>query len=383
MTSLRTSALGVAPLLLVLSCSGGAPGDDDGTVLTRDEIEEAYADTVCTQATTCEDEYGPLFPDRASCDASFELLIENVGAFLDPDLFDFDGEAAQRCLDAIASGCQLPLTDPPAECEEIFAGKLGEDDCCDERGGCRDGMYCLTPVGETMGTCQPYVARSGDCSGGRQCGAEDYCNASDACEQRVAENGVCSNAEPCAEGLYCAPPPTRTCRPLRADGDGCGQDFECASGQCVDNECVGDLFAGDACVTDDDQCSLATRCIATGAGTEGTCQPLAKEGQACSDTGTSDPPCAEYGLLCDATPHRCETAPTAGQDCTTAGTCYPPWEVYCHDIGGGSSSCLARIDAGEPCFPGEDNGGCAYGLRGDADTSECVPSTTPEGPICL
>jgi hypothetical protein len=218
------------------------------------------------------------------------------------------------------------------------------------------------------------------------------------CVEHADLEDECRSSTDCRVGLACA---DGRCGPLRAAGERCGSDVDCAPDAPY---CVGPLGAGvchaDAtgvtCLTGyaysgARSCPEGLACVPEGSLTDrlaaGTCQPRLRLGDACADGRSCpsrsrcvssrcvyivmpDEPCGA-DAVCPRT-HACESGrcaplPDVGEPCDAAHPCY-------------FSSCVdgvcGRAPPGTPCEMGvECSGACSL------DTHVCLP-TVSEGADC-
>jgi hypothetical protein len=151
-----------------------------------------------------------------------------------------------------------------------------------------------------------------------------------------------------------------------ADGAACASDFQCASGECrggdVEDDdlqcgtCAPRGAVGAACGSGLASCATGTTCRITSGGSTGTCQALAKEGQACDNL--NGPSCDRL-LQCDNASKKCIPYPKAGAPCE--GIC--AGSLRC--IG---NTCQLAVEAGGACPTGVECGG---GTLCNATTKVC------------
>jgi hypothetical protein len=204
---------------------------------------------------------------------------------------EFNGEAAQDCLDAQAAWIPTPpatcsgtmksewgLTnrDRPAEiqipsCRSTYVGLLQLGDECTADAECEAGLICTDMTGNydyqcdyvsseygscsvdsdceyglhcigdpDLATCQQLVQQGGSCYWNSDCEDGLICNGDDYCDQPIPDGGDCSSdIYSCGllSGCYAD---TYTCGPLKQTGESCSYAYECQgrcdtdAGQCVD-----------------------------------------------------------------------------------------------------------------------------------------------------
>ncbi len=312
-----------------------------------------------------------------------------------------------------------------AACRDAFKGTVTGNDPCyplyflgNELDTCDGGKCNAMPGSKDCGSgrCQPYIADGDPCRDDQNkpilpgCRPGSLCNeTSKLCMAGLKRHATCTN-----EGGQCNNElPLLTCVP-RADGKAgfecdlrrpageiCGitdggqfsaacESFVCRDNKCVDKDLAGDLYCfsgvcpagkvclhlpenplcqdpiaqGDACQMSDHGCDVGLNCVSDqnpDAPLDGTCQPIAEEGESC------------LGVECAAA-LRCvgQDAPTCqpiverGDDCVPeASTC-----AVGLDCLEGSGKCGDRLLFGEPCTV---DGDCEGGLFCSDDTGTCRP----------
>ncbi len=280
-----------------------------------------YANGVCAWFTRCSATIGQFFADEASCRSIYGFTLElsldaNQRNLNDPLLYRVDSAKAHACVDALATrGCSdgAPILNQDSSCGEVFIGRLGDGECCDERGGCGPGLVCehdthtstfagfCSAVGEAGETCfvqecaegtgclrqgdvstclAPLGLASGEyCSSTFDCGPGLACIYSsaarrDLCLLRPEVGEGCFMPErPCAAGLACLYTEGegyRCSATPGVEGDGCFVDSDCGAGMTCENVCVLPNVLGAPC--DDDQAT--ERCLETLACVEGFCAEI-------------------------------------------------------------------------------------------------------------
>ena len=120
----------------------------------------------------------------------------------------------------------------------------------------------------------------------------------------------CDTTADCPTGEYCYLH-THVCVTLKPEGDYCTEDYQCASGSCVNNKCSGTVSCfpnGHSCTSDSQCCSgecnlYTSQCVEPGtpqrrcediSGTRGSCTYV-QEGQSKCDSGNHFVICDYYG----------------------------------------------------------------------------------------
>jgi hypothetical protein len=171
-----------------------------------------------------------------------------------------------------------PTPTPPAP---RTLRQLGESCLATE---CVVGAFCSRPDTSTEGTCEPMPATGQPCApgvaSGPRCAMSDHCDPDGLCAALPGNGEPCavdSFAARCSAGNYCVAqggPNGNTCAPHTAAGGAC-------------RPALLDLSRADCAE------GLACRC-ANAACSEGTCTPLAREGESC----TAESVC-EDGTACE------------------------------------------------------------------------------------
>ena len=103
------------------------------------------------------------------------------------------------------------------------------NDSCSENGDCNSGLVCTNLLGGS-GVCK--VASGGVCLTTSECGIGLTCQ-NGVC---LGKGGVLNDPCPCSEGFTCI---NNVCKV--ATGEVCMLDSDCASGNCVNGVCLGNL----------------------------------------------------------------------------------------------------------------------------------------------
>jgi hypothetical protein len=209
-------ASGVVVICLA-ACDGG------GGSLSLANLPEATARIECEKIFECCDAaermeqlgfFDPMPTNVDECTATYAALINaffgGTRAAVEAGTVIYDGDAAQRCLDATAAGscadyaAQLASDETSGDCDLAFQGTVANGGACDD-----DDNVCV----------------SGYC-------ADDGAGAT-TCAARPGAGEPCPDFE-CDDGLDCTFDGTgSTCVAKLADGMPCDDDGECLSGACV------------------------------------------------------------------------------------------------------------------------------------------------------
>jgi hypothetical protein len=209
--SVVLTAVAMAP-----GCGGGG---SSGPPLPLDQFIAQFLVLRCHKVLSCCSSseiaaIDPMIVDEASCETRLAPTPQSdlalAPALVDAGLVTYDGDVAQKCLDALAA-----LT-----CETWA------------------GPFNIPTPPQCNGLIEGTVAAGGSCGVSLEC-ASDYCtNASNgglACAAPVAL-GVSCELAPCVSGLSCVSSPQsgapRTCGHPSPDGSACVHDADCTSNFC-------------------------------------------------------------------------------------------------------------------------------------------------------
>lgn len=306
----RSSPASVLAFALVAgaSLSGGcgegsqAPASEGIPIESlRAELETAE----CERLVRC-----GLMPDDATCAqlVSMPAPIMQLLADVVYGEVEYDGQAAQACVDALrARGCDAlaPAISGVEACRDMFQGSIPVGGACLVDGECADGAFCDRSLCE-----------GGDACCGGVCSRDPV---------RAAIDEDCSQRA-CVEGAYC--------------DETAGED----SGDGLPR-CKARRDNGEDC-TSSDECKEGQRC--SGEGEEGKCYILAKEGERCN--ADLEVACLSLDTWCDPAESKCVRLPGAGEPCAEGDRCLG----YAYCDGG---TCEARPgegglcpDGGAPCL---------------------------------
>lgn len=167
-------------------------GTDGGpTEITSNNMGDLVFAAYCDFLTACEPKLGSSFPTRNRCIETMAMGLSDgfehpIFWAKDASLYQIDRSMAERCLSKLAvasctdglplwesqEGCygsggvsvsnssffgyQLQhLLESLAECQGVMVGSVGQNACCDYRGGCLPGLFCEEVDYESIGSCQP------------------------------------------------------------------------------------------------------------------------------------------------------------------------------------------------------------------------------------
>jgi microsomal dipeptidase-like Zn-dependent dipeptidase len=141
---------------------------------------------------------------------------------------DFDTQAP---ADAKNHG-ELCTADSQCKSDRCAWGMCADKDECRDDGDCSQSEYCGDPIGSKR-SCKALKAKGDACTKASQC-ATDRCSVF-----KCAASDACNSNSQCGSGEYCGDPIAgkRTCKDLRAKGEGCMQKHQCKSNQCSWGKC--------------------------------------------------------------------------------------------------------------------------------------------------
>lgn len=289
-----------------------------------------------------------------------------------------DGVCCESACSGLCQACAEPNL--VGKCVTISGSPRGTLRArCPGQGTCAavcngsDAMSCQYPRSEkqcTPASCSAGMAKvASTCDGAGACTtvAATTC-ASNLCADTTQCAGGCSTAQPCGTGQYCEPT-TKACLALKVNGDACtlGQDFVCASGQCVDGVCCDTACSGQ-CESCAESASKGRCVVVTGAPRGTRRAACAGVRDACRGVcdGVSRTQCAYPGSNVTCVPASCVSGSlTMASVCNTLGDCtVPPAPAGCH-----SGQCSATPGQCLVCTAGL---ACAGGLVCDAAGGVCV-----------
>jgi hypothetical protein len=342
----------VAALVALLS---GCPADHgNSNTPAPPELVPAF-EAVCDLIARCPGDLPPIASrSRAECaDIVYwatTCRLDDSGVTRTP--LDLDAASAQACADFLAGlacdelSCLSDGTCPEgAACARLFGG-LGEDSGSDDVSG--PGERC-------------YRYGSPGCDDAHFCAPEAYDAVNhvmlcEVCVPRLTMGAECDASAPspeCASPLVCVRDTTTGqghCEPIRAAGQPCSSETECATGFCGNNTCLEDGHEGDPC-TENYECRWmeSLTCVL------GACGPLHGPGEPCGEpydcVGSN---CHTDGLCGLPNGERCD----GSADCRTG---------YCPSF----TACMPRLPNGDPCTYDDM---CTGGL---CDTSSGTCATAP------
>lgn len=246
------------------------------------------------------------------------------------------------------------------ECQDAMVGTLGQNACCDYRGGCASGLFCEETDYKDLGNCQPAGAALEQCwtrlcqpglacvkqictpyallgeecvinnyVGGSaapsNCGAGLYCDSSQQpprCMNTVKTAGSACECFDCAADLYCdyMNKPS-ACKAYKVENEPCTRYDKCAAGlECMAGTCrrIASLSMGEQCHGDPRECAEGIEgasCLDDGTGIT-RCSVPGLKGAPCDPEVESAKTCAfYYDLICDEASRSCQPLPGLGESC--------------------------------------------------------------------
>jgi hypothetical protein len=232
------------------TCGGGACGATssscvaykcDGTTACRTDCgadSDCTANYYCAGTTvgTCTAKGNP----GATCGADNQCLSGNCvdGVCCDKPLAQCGGCNACNVTGHVGTCWPVPANaDPHGNCTDLGAGACSFDGFCDGAGGCQkyaNNTPCSSascPLGSST------LTNAGACSGGSCVATTSPCG-NFACDGVMSCNSWCNTDGDCATTAYCTGA-GGSCATLIAQGQACGSNHECATGNCVDGYCCG------------------------------------------------------------------------------------------------------------------------------------------------
>jgi hypothetical protein len=226
-------------LLLSFGIGCGSGQASDPTFLSEPSWGAAYAAAVCARIFGCCDPAEQIawsYTDQAQCRQKVAMEAQtSLDGVFSIGWVSYDGKAARRCVDDIAS---LACTDLVIVGKGLIApscagitrgtGKIGAS--CEDLDVICESSNCIGTCGPTRG-----------CS--VVCGANEYCDtATQACATLKADGASCAGNGDCVFPLSCQPP--GVCAAPRPGGASCASMSDCASASCVDGLCAAQMCDG-------------------------------------------------------------------------------------------------------------------------------------------
>ncbi len=292
----------LAPLLLLIACSGASPPDDTGSAVppTATDYCEVTVDLFCPFYTRCG---WTAAQSDAECRTSF---LETCNAVYEPrwaalaqaNQLQLDPAGLAACeahLQTLECGAQQNELQGP--CASIWDGLVAAGGGCGiglESYVCDDSSVCVLDL-SFCGTCVPKAADGDACDTETKCGLESDC-VDGTCVARARLGEACDDTVPCYVGAQCE---AGVCTDdVRVGvGDDCGAGVDCPyTSSCVGGVCVTDALLGEDC---------ADRACASGVCEGGTCKARRAPDEACSSSTQcnsgvcgDDGTCAGYLSTC-------------------------------------------------------------------------------------
>jgi hypothetical protein len=309
---MRARWCSIAWLLLPACAGGSAP-------VPLEEAASRSAAASCEAGLRC-----GLFPDEASCAGAVEPELGQLRLDVSAGKIIYDAEAVGACFDALASlRCDDYRTADPASCRRALTGTVADGDPCHLVDDCRSGDCDMSGCARGLACCAGICGPS---------------------STTVADGASCADAAVrCADGSYCA---------------GFGAAALCARRGVVGADC-------DA----RGQCADGLDCLRARVGTQGTCGPYPKSGEACSRE--PDDNCGDVRFYCDQVTLRCTKRLAVGVNCSHS----PSGCVLYAGCEASSGKCVALARAGAPCD-------VAVGCLGLLPCTSGVCAASAPGELC-
>lgn len=380
MTNGQPVALAVAAVLSL----GGACTSSSSVPI--DQITARYATAICSHFASCPAQgesafVGVLARHPGSVATCESLFAGDGGGNLDAleaavvsGTVRYDGDAAERCLDAISGQCApfdvIVATD--ANCLSVFQGTVAAGGACTLDEQCSGASHCeLPPGGSCAGTCVASVGVGAACSSSKDC-ADDLGGGMSCTTTPLNPSSHCVLTRVSGAG------PGAPCGNLDADGDErssvycTGGAFCKLSAGVQIGTCALPIAVGAACDRDFDVCAADATCAGTPGAT--TCRAITVVNQAnagCNDAALVM--CNQLSrLICESSVCVSIGDGTLGADCRTDINSDCNSGFYCEDAPSSSlGTCQTKIANGSPC---DQSRGCVSGY--------CDFSTTPGTPTC-
>lgn len=318
----------------------GCGEDGGGGAGAIEDLPSAYARATCDIFEDC---FGSFAEDvLGDCEEALRAQIEDQSlplweSAIAAGTLEYDGSAANRCLDAVRGASCADVTVEPAACTDVFVGTVAAGSSCSTSEECAGDAYCLVEAA-CPGTCTASTPSGGACAD------DDECAVGLACI-----GGMCG--APAGEGASCA------------DDDECAGFLSCFNDRCTSLPDLATAGMGDACDPEGGMlCRAGLSCVITGfdPGTETVtweCVGASSSGGACNfgvpDPCPSDQAC-DADLSSGSFEGTCQALPTAGMLC----------EVDCADdleCISGTCRALQRLGSsctsGDECYSSECSGG--------------------------
>ncbi len=211
----------IAALLLVLGCSDSS--DSEGSV-PLEKLNQGVRDAFCEAWFQCPGKLPRLsefvrYPSEAECKAGTDasgIPLYDMAQLADgmrAGRLTYDGTRAPQCFAALKTAICAGLQEMPAECNDMFIGKVPAGGACvldDEcAGGPRAGCQTEYTIEACYSTCVEVEFTCGD----KDCAEGEYCRSvsfspdgskEGECRPRAAEGQPCdSAADFCLDGLKC------------------------------------------------------------------------------------------------------------------------------------------------------------------------------------
>lgn len=298
----------------ILGVAAGCSSSDSGSSgPTADEACTQLAAALCDKIAACAPSFITLgYGDATTCKA--RQLIECKANLSAPSTSATPADTAACANVAKSAACSALLDNTfPTECLPK-AGQLDDGKPCGNDAQCKSGFCGLDNDKEICGLCAAKPAEGAACNRNK-CPSGTVCARNDKCAKPVAEGGACDDSKPCATGFSCFG--AKCTKNVATEGGACDdalvkaptcdslQGFACIASKCMKVALVSE---GKPCGIEVSGTTIKSFTLCDKAGWckgidltakppvyTGTCQPAAKEGEACVADATFNkgPGCLE------------------------------------------------------------------------------------------
>lgn len=295
----RSAVVAMGVVGLIVGCSSSDGGG--AAAVTADEACTQLTAALCDKIQSCAPSYMQLgYGDAAACKA--RAMLGCKADLAAPSTAITPSDTAACATAAKTATCAALLdNDTPAACLPK-AGGLDDGKPCGNDSQCKTGFCGYDSDKEVCGLCAAKPAEGAKCVRSK-CPAGLKCSRTDTCAKVVADGGACDDSKPCATGSSCFK--GKCTKDQATDGAACDDKLSTAPGcdalqgyACLQNKCQKIALVGDGkeCGFDFDATSGTIKSLtlcdkggwckgidlaAKPPVLKGTCQPAAKDGEAC------------------------------------------------------------------------------------------------------
>jgi hypothetical protein len=261
------------------------------------------------------------------------------------DLYACSGRSTLRIpqADSVLTACTATIqamTDCPSRPSvpcSLYTGAAKEHESC-QTAVCEPGLVCRYGDPSTCPVCERLLPRGAACAPSDTCESDYFCSATTSkCEPFRRPNESCGENVECAIG-QCV---NGKCQPLRGEGEPCPTGLECGTGSgCRSGVCT--LLAA----LPGASCTSALPCLG-GVCENGICAAVCVNGEVRAGYCASNTECSR-DERCDPRTLRCIPRPQAGAPCSPVGNdCVPG--LYCDP----AARCVPLRPLGSVCNAGD------------------------------